>query len=83
MKIAKNIKISQKILFDNKIRTILSLSVIIIGICSVIVLVSLGNGTEEKVTSQVTKMGTNLLIVSGSGKNYCRQGQTNKNGHDT
>ncbi|PIY82599.1 MAG: peptide ABC transporter permease [Candidatus Omnitrophica bacterium CG_4_10_14_0_2_um_filter_44_9] len=64
MKIAKNILISKKILLERKLRTILSLSGIIVGVSAVIVMVALGKGTEEKVTSQITKMGSNLLLVN-------------------
>ena len=64
MKIAKNIEISKKILLERKVRTILSLSGIIVGVCAVIVMVAVGKGTEAKVTSQITKMGSNLLLVS-------------------
>lgn len=64
MKIAKNIEISKKILLERKARTILSLSGIIVGVCAVIVMVALGKGTEAKVTSQITKMGSNLLLVN-------------------
>ena len=64
MKIAKNIEISKKILLERKVRTVLSLSGIIVGVCAVIVMVALGKGTESKVTSQITKMGSNLLIVN-------------------
>ena len=64
MKITKNIEISIKMLLKHKVRTVLSLSGIIIGICAVIVMSALGNGTEAKVTSQITKMGSNLLLVN-------------------
>jgi putative ABC transport system permease protein len=64
MKIVKNIEISKKILLERKVRTLLSLSGIIVGVCAVIVMVALGKGTEAKVTSQITKMGSNLLLVS-------------------
>ena len=64
MKVAKNIEISRKILLERKVRTVLSLSGIIIGVCAVIVMVALGKGTESKVTLQITKMGSNLLIVN-------------------
>jgi putative ABC transport system permease protein len=64
MKIAKNIEISKKILLERKVRTVLSLSGIIVGVCAVIVMVALGKGTEAKVTSQITKMGSNLLFVN-------------------
>jgi putative ABC transport system permease protein len=64
MKIAKNIEISKKILLERKVRTVLSLSGIIVGVCAVIVMVALGKGTEAKVTSQIRKMGSNLLLVN-------------------
>jgi len=64
MKIVKNILISRKILLERKARTILSLSGIIIGVCAVIIMVAIGKGTEEKIVSQITKMGGNLLLVS-------------------
>ena len=64
MNITKNIIISQKILLAHKLRTALSLSGIIIGICAVVVMVSIGNGTEKKIISQITKMGSNLLVVN-------------------
>ncbi len=64
MKIVKNILISKKILLERKVRTILSLSGVIIGICAVIIIVAIGKGTEEKIVSQITKMGSNLLLVN-------------------
>lgn len=64
MNITKNIIISQKILLVHKVRTTLSLSGIIIGICAVIIMVSIGKGTEEAIVSQITRMGSNLLVVN-------------------
>lgn len=64
MNIAKNILISNKILLELKVRTILSLSGIIIGVCSVIIMVAIGKGTEAKIISQIMKMGTNVLVVN-------------------
>jgi len=64
MNIARNTIISKNILLEHKVRTALSLSGIIIGIVSVILMVSIGNGTEEKIVRQITKMGSNLLVVN-------------------
>ena len=64
MKIAKNIEISRKILLERKARTVLSLSGIIVGVSAVIIMVAIGKGTEEKVSQQITKLGSNLLQVS-------------------
>ncbi len=65
MNLTKNIIISKKLLLENKMRTVLSLLGIIIGVCAVIVMVSIGRGTEEKVAREINKMGgENLLIVT-------------------
>lgn len=64
MNITKNIIISQKILLAHKVRTVLSLSGIIIGICAVMIMVSIGKGTEKKIISQITRMGSNLLVIN-------------------
>lgn len=64
MNIAKNIVISQRILLAHRGRTALSLSGIIIGICAVLVMVSIGKGTEKKIISRITSMGSNLLVVN-------------------
>ncbi|HEB68866.1 MAG TPA: FtsX-like permease family protein [Desulfobulbus sp.] len=64
MNITKNILISQKILLVHKIRTTLSLSGVIIGISAVIIMVSMGKSTEEAIVSQITEMGSNLLVVN-------------------
>lgn len=64
MNITKSTIISKKILLEHKVRTVLSLSGIIIGVCSVIIMVAIRKGTEEKIISQITKMGSNLLVVN-------------------
>lgn len=48
----------------NKGRSFLTMLGIIIGVCSVIVLVSIVNGATADIKSQVESMGTNLINVS-------------------
>lgn len=48
----------------NKLRTGLAMLGIIIGIGSVIALVSLGQGSQASVTNQIQSLGANLLTVS-------------------
>ncbi len=48
----------------NKLRTGLAILGIVIGIGSVIALVSLGQATQSAVTSQIESLGANLLTVS-------------------
>jgi putative ABC transport system permease protein len=64
MKIARSIKISRKQLLAHKLRTMLALVGIIIGVSAVIIMVAIGNGAQYEVLSKIEAMGTNLLIVN-------------------
>ena len=48
----------------HKLRTMLALVGIIIGVSAVIVMVSIGIGAQHEVLSKIEAMGTNLLIVN-------------------
>ncbi len=50
-------------LFSNKLRSILTILGIIIGVASVILLTSIGEGIKRNVGSQVESLGANLLYV--------------------
>lgn len=58
------LKGSLKNIASNKLRSVLTMLGLIIGIASVIVLVGIGNGTTNQVTSQVQSLGTNILTLS-------------------
>lgn len=47
----------------NYLRAFLTMLGIIIGVGSVIVMLALGNGATKKITSQISSLGSNLLIV--------------------
>lgn len=47
----------------NYLRAFLTMLGIIIGVGSVIVMLALGNGASKKITSQISSLGSNLLIV--------------------
>ena len=47
----------------NMMRSFLTMLGIIIGVGSVIVMVSLGNGTTKMITQQISSLGSNLLIL--------------------
>ena len=64
MKIYQSLKISQKALLAHKMRTILALLGIIIGVSSVIIMVAIGRGAQEKVMNKIEEMGTNLIVVN-------------------
>ena len=48
----------------NKMRTLLTMLGIIIGVSAVIALVSVGMGVKDSVTSSIASLGSNMLIVS-------------------
>ncbi len=50
-------------LVANKLRSVLTMLGVIIGVAAVIAMLGLGAGTEEKITESVRKMGANLLII--------------------
>jgi putative ABC transport system permease protein len=51
-------------LFVNKMRTFLAILGIVIGIGSVIALISLGQATQQSIQSQIQSLGANLLTVN-------------------
>lgn len=53
---------------SNKLRTFLTMLGIIIGVGSVIAMVSLGLGMQEQVKENISSMGSNLLIVMSGGR---------------
>jgi len=56
-------------LATNKLRTGLAVLGVVIGIGSVIALVSLGQGSQKSVQNQIQSLGSNLLTVSPRGRN--------------
>lgn len=50
----------------NKLRSFLTILGIIIGVMSVVTLVSIGNGTSKSITNSISSMGSNLLTASVS-----------------
>ena len=58
------LKIALRALARNKGRSALTMLGIIIGVASVIAMVSLGQGAQQQVQQQIESMGTNMLIIS-------------------
>ncbi|KIL36508.1 macrolide ABC transporter ATP-binding protein [Gordoniibacillus kamchatkensis] len=55
---------------SNMLRTILTMLGVIIGVSSVITLVSIGKGSQEAIAKQFESLGTNLLVINlrGTGR---------------
>jgi putative ABC transport system permease protein len=65
---SQGLKMSMKSILSNKLRSLLTMLGIIIGVASVIALVSIGQGATKKVTEQIQSLGTNLLTVNIFGR---------------
>jgi len=61
-------KMALKSILSNKLRSLLTMLGIIIGVTAVISLVALGQGATKSVTEQVQSLGTNLLTVNILGR---------------
>ncbi len=57
------IKVAFRSILANKLRTFLTMLGIIIGVGSIIAMISLGEGAQERVTESIRSIGTNLLRV--------------------
>ena len=67
-------KIACKALLRNKTRALLTMLGIVIGIASVIAMVSLGQSSQLSINNQISSTGTNLIMVMRSNQ---RQGGVN------
>jgi putative ABC transport system permease protein len=61
--LAEVVRVSFDSLFANKTRSFLTMLGVIIGVASVVALLSLGNGASASITGQVQSIGTNLIFV--------------------
>ncbi len=59
----ENLRIALVQLRSNKLRTVLTMLGVIIGIAAVVLLVSLGQGVQNYITSQFESIGANLIRV--------------------
>jgi len=63
------IRVAFRALVRNKMRAILTMLGIIIGVSAVIAMVSIGQGAQASVQAQIESIGTNLLFVSAGAQN--------------
>ena len=64
MYIAETFYTAQKALLSNKVRTLLTMLGVIIGVFSVVLLVALVTGVQNYITDQFNELGSNLVFVS-------------------
>ncbi|OBZ12119.1 ABC transporter permease [Bacillus sp. FJAT-27264] len=61
-------RMALKSIYSSKVRSLLTMLGIIIGVSSVIILVSVGQGTTSQITEQLNGLGTNQLTVNITGR---------------
>jgi putative ABC transport system permease protein len=61
--IPSTLKISLRALRINKMRSALTMLGIIIGVGAVIAMLAVGTGASEKITQQISSIGSNLIII--------------------
>jgi len=68
MKQSTLLKVASQSILKNKMRTLLTMLGIVIGVGAVIVMVAVGNGAQTMIKQQISSLGTNLIIIMpGSG----------------
>ena len=63
MNILNLFKVSIKAVANNKMRSFLSMLGIIIGVAAVIIMMAIGQGSQESIRQELSTMGTNLLTI--------------------
>jgi putative ABC transport system permease protein len=66
MSIWESLKSAWQAIFSNKMRSSLTMLGIVIGVCAVVLLVSLGQGFQATMTTTFNNMGASALYVSSS-----------------
>ncbi len=67
--ITESLKMSINAIITHKLRSLLTMLGIIIGIASIICVVALGNGSQQKILENISSLGTNTLdIYNGKGR---------------
>jgi putative ABC transport system permease protein len=66
MKLTEAMRIAWDAILKNKIRSVLTMLGIIIGVAAVIIMVAISAGTEATIQEQITSLGSNLLFVQNS-----------------
>jgi putative ABC transport system permease protein len=58
------LKVAGKSILKNKMRTLLTMLGVIIGVAAVSVLAAVGTGARSQIESQIRNLGTNLIVVT-------------------
>src|SRR5512143_1993067 len=66
MKPSEALRIAWEAILKNKVRSVLTMLGIIIGVSAVIIMVAVSAGTEASIQEQITSLGSNLVFVQST-----------------
>ncbi len=66
MKLSEVAQVAWRAITNNKIRSLLTMLGIIIGVAAVIMVVAISAGTEATISAQITSLGSNLIFVTAN-----------------
>ena len=69
MKSSVLVRIAGDSIRKNKMRTLLTMLGIVIGVGAVIIMVAVGQGAQKSIANQINALGTNLLVVTPGSSN--------------
>jgi len=75
----ESLRIAVRGILANRLRSLLTMLGVMIGVSAVIVLIAVGNGSSQAVRQQLEQLGTNVLTVFQGG-GFFRGGGGNQNG---
>ena len=76
MRLLKGLRIALAALTANRLRAILAILGIVVGVAAVIIMIAVGEGAKQEVLGKIEALGTNLVIVSaGQVKNVAGRPQ--------
>ncbi len=66
MNLGETIKVAWKSLISNKLRSLLTMLGVIIGVAAVIVMISISAGTEANISEKIQGLGSNLIFINSA-----------------
>jgi putative ABC transport system permease protein len=69
VKVSVLTKVAAESILKNKLRTLLTMLGIIIGVGAVILMVAIGQGAQGQIRTQIDNLGTNLLVIAPGSSN--------------
>jgi putative ABC transport system permease protein len=76
MSLLEAVRMALQGVLANRLRSVLTLLGVTIGVASVILLVAVGHGSAAAVQSQIEGLGTNMLTIQAGGRTFGRQAST-------